>query len=157
MAENEAAAKKLGITARDPVQAFIEFADALGRAATPQDRAAIANKVLGKSFQDLLPLLMEGANNLRAAAAASEEYAQKLAKLAPRADTFNDRLGEMKLRWDALKVSMGSAFLDLLPNSMTMDAASARIIKLKCRDCVVSWSDRQAAFYCRRDQSPRCR
>ncbi|OJW77974.1 MAG: hypothetical protein BGO62_10405 [Thiobacillus sp. 65-1402] len=131
MAENAAEAKKLGITARDPVQAFIQFADALGRAATPQDRAAIANRVLGKSFQDLLPLLQRGAADLREAAAASEEYATKLEKLAPRAGEFNDRLDEMRLRWDALKVSMGSAFLDLLPNSMTMDKASARIIELK--------------------------
>lgn len=131
MAENAAEAKKLGITARDPVQAFIQFADALGRAATPQDRAAIANRVLGKSFQDLLPLLQRGAEQLREAAAASEEYATKLEKLAPRAGEFNDRLDEMRLRWDALKVSMGSAFLDLLPNSMTMDKASARIIQLK--------------------------
>ena len=131
MAENEAAAKKLGITARDPVQAFIQFADALGRAATPQDRAAIANKVLGKSFQDLLPLLREGADSLRDAAKASEEYAQKLEKLAPRADTFNDRLAVMKLRWDALKVSMGSAFLDMMPNAWTMDATSARMIELR--------------------------
>lgn len=131
MAENAAEAKKLGITARDPVQAFIQFADALGRAATPQDRAAIANRVLGKSFQELLPLLQRGAADLREAAAASEEYAKKLEKLAPRAGEFNDRLDEMRLRWDALKVSMGAAFIDLLPNSMTMDKASARIIELK--------------------------
>lgn len=131
MAENAAEAKKLGITARDPVQAFIQFADALGRAATPQDRAAIANRVLGKSFQELLPLLQRGAADLREAAAASEEYANKLEKLAPRAGEFNDRLDEMRLRWDALKVSMGSAFLDMLPNSMTMDKASARIIELR--------------------------
>lgn len=131
MAENAEAAKKLGITARDPVQAFIQFTEVLERAKTPQDRAGIANKVLGKSFAELLPLLSEGSKNLREAAAASEEYAQKLEKLAPRADTFNDRLAEMKLRWDALKVSMGSAFLDLMPNSMTMDKASARIIQLK--------------------------
>ncbi len=131
MAENAEAAKKLGITARDPVQAFIQFANALGRAATPQDRAAIANKVLGKSFQDLLPLLGEGANNLRAAATASADYAQKLAALAPRADAFNDRLAVMSQRWDALKVSMGTALLNMLPNSMTMDATSARILQLK--------------------------
>lgn len=131
MAENAAEAKKLGITARDPVQAFIQFTEVLERAATPQDRAAIANKVIGKSFVELIPLLSEGAANLRAAAAASEEYAQKLEKLAPRADTFNDRLAEMSLRWDALKVSMGSALLDMLPNSMTMDKVSARIIELK--------------------------
>lgn len=131
MAENAAEAKKLGITAREPVEAFIQFADALGRAATPQDRAAIANRVLGKSFQDLLPLLSRGADQLREAAAASAEYADRLADLAPRAGEVNDRLDEMRVRWDALKVSMASVLLDLLPNAWTMDASAARIIELR--------------------------
>lgn len=114
MAENAEAAKKLGITARDPVEAFIQFAAALERAETPQQRAKIANKVMGKSFQELLPLLMEGADNLRAAAAASEDYANKLEKLAPQADKFNDDLAALKQNVSGLAAQLAGPLVEAL-------------------------------------------
>lgn len=131
MAENSDAAKKLGITAKDPAQAFIQFTKALEGAATPQDRAAIANKVMGKSYQELLPLMSEGSEKLREAVLASAGYADQMENFASRADMFNDRLNVMANRWDAAKVSMATFFMDLLPNSMSMDATSARMLELR--------------------------
>lgn len=108
MGQNAAEAKALGITARDPVEGFLQFADALDNAATPQERAALASKVLGKSYEELLPLLNEGSGKLRQSAQASAAYAEAMAKLAPEADKFKDQLAELDQHVDVLAIRFGN-------------------------------------------------
>lgn len=132
MAQSADEARRLGITAKDPVQAFLQFADALEKAATPQDRAAIANKVLGKSYQDLMPLLAEGSAAIRDSAEASRAYAEKMALLAPEADKFNDSLAELKQNASILGVNLGASLAPALNDIvMAMNAAAAESGLLK--------------------------
>jgi hypothetical protein len=90
------ALKQLGITARDPREAFLQLADAVQRIHDPTQRAALLSQVLGKNYGELVPLLVEGGDALRASAAASESFADAMARLAPEADKFNDQLALLK-------------------------------------------------------------
>ncbi|MDP1925773.1 MAG: hypothetical protein Q8K57_13445 [Thiobacillus sp.] len=86
----------LGITARDPKEAFFQLADAVKTIEDPSKRAALLSDVLGKSYQDLIPLLSQGGEELRKSAKASESFAEAMAKAAPDADKFNDELERLK-------------------------------------------------------------
>lgn len=86
----------LGITARDPKEAFIQLADAVQRIKDPATKAALLNQVLGKSYQDLLPLLNQGGEALRKSAQESESFADAMERLAPEAGKFNDQLDILK-------------------------------------------------------------
>ncbi len=91
-----AALGALGITARDPKEAFFQLADAVERIQDPSERAALLSQVLGKSYQDLIPLLVQGGAALRESARQSETFADAMARLAPQADQFNDQLALLK-------------------------------------------------------------
>lgn len=91
------ALQDLGVTARDPREAFYQLADATARIADPAKRAALLSQVLGKSYQDLIPLLSQGGDEMRRSALASESFADAMARLAPDADRFNDQLAQIKI------------------------------------------------------------
>lgn len=88
--------KQLGISARDPKEAFFQLADATQRITDPAQRASLLNQVLGKSYQELVPLLQQGGDALRESAAQSETFADSMVRLAPEAAKFNDQLDELK-------------------------------------------------------------
>lgn len=92
-----AALQGLGITARDPKEAFFQLADAVQRIEDPSKRAALLSQVLGKSYQELVPLLNQGGAALRDSARQSETFAAAMGRLAPEADKFNDALATMKI------------------------------------------------------------
>lgn len=102
----------LGISARDPKEAFFQLADATKRIQDPATRAALLNQVLGKSYQELVPLLQQGGDALRKSAAESESFADAMARLAPEAGKFNDQLD--RLRDKAAGVS-GNVLNHILP------------------------------------------
>lgn len=91
-----AALEELGVTARDPKEAFFQLADAVERIEDPQKRAALMSKVLKGSYEELLPLLSQGGDALRESARQSETFAEAMARLAPDADKFNDQLADLK-------------------------------------------------------------
>lgn len=92
------ALKALGISARDPKEAFFQLADATEKIQDPAKRAALLSQVLGKSYQDLVPLLSQGSEELRKSAISSETFAEAMGRLAPDADKFNDNLELLKSR-----------------------------------------------------------
>ena len=92
-----ASLKELGVTARDPKEAFFQLADAVQRIQDPATRARLLNDVLGKSYQELIPLLSEGGEALRKSAKESESFSEAMARLAPNADKFNDNLSSLKI------------------------------------------------------------
>lgn len=93
MANNSAEAQALGLSARDPAEALTQFADVLAAVEDPIQRNALAARVLGKSYQEVVPLLAQGGEELRRQANDAGPYAERMAKLAEEADKFNDALG----------------------------------------------------------------
>ena len=94
--EQAASLQRLGVTARDPKLAFEQLADAVARSNDPIKTNADLQKVLGKNYAELLPLLQGGAQGLRDSAAASATFAESMAQLAPEAARFNDQLDLLK-------------------------------------------------------------
>jgi len=113
------ALKQLGITARNPKEAFFQLADAVQRIEDPTKRAALLSQVLGKSYNELVPLLKDGGDALRASAAASESFSDSMAKLAPDADKFNDQLAEMKQNAAGLAASLLTSLVPALNEMMS--------------------------------------
>jgi hypothetical protein len=103
---------KLGITAKDPELALEQLADAVAAMPDPTRRAAELSKLLGKSYQELLPLLNDGGAALRAMSAEGRALNPITSDLALQSAKFNDQL-------DALKTNASGAgtalALTLLP------------------------------------------
>jgi len=104
----------LGVTARDPKEAFYQLADAVQKIHDPAQRAALLNQVLGKSYQELIPLLEGGGQSLRESAKASESFSVAMAKLAPDADKFNDQLAQIQTNAAGAAASILSKMLPSL-------------------------------------------
>ena len=90
------ALRELGVTAKDPKEAFFQLADAVEKIQDPTRRAALLSATLGKSYQELIPLLVQGSDALRKSARDSETFAEAMSRLAPEADKFNDSLAQLK-------------------------------------------------------------
>lgn len=82
----------LGITAKDPAEAFFQLADVFSQIEDPQQRAAVGAKALGKSWAELAPLLMQGGNALREQVKQGQEVAGITKEAATAAAEFNDKL-----------------------------------------------------------------
>lgn len=106
------ALRDLGVTARDPKEALFQLADATQRIQDPTQRAALLSATLGKSYEELLPLLNQGSEALRESAKQSETFAEAMERLAPDADKLNDQLEVMKT--NAAGVA-GTLFTKLVP------------------------------------------
>jgi hypothetical protein len=113
MAKNSEEAASLGITARDPAQALAQLADVLAQVEDPAQRNALAMKVLGRSYADVMPLLAQGGDELRKQADAAGPYAKRMADLADKADRFNDSLAALAQQGSAALLPMVDAFLDM--------------------------------------------
>lgn len=104
--------KELGITARDPKEAFFQLADAVKTIEDPAKRATLLNDVLKKGYQELIPVLSQGSAELRNSAKSSETFSEAMARLAPNADKFNDNLAELKSKAAG---AAGSLLSELVP------------------------------------------
>lgn len=88
--------KDLGVTAKDPIEAMYQLADATKNTTDSNKTNADLMKVLSKSYQEWLPFLREGGDGLREAAARSNDYAVAMAKLSPVAAAFNDNIAALR-------------------------------------------------------------
>jgi len=102
MANNSDEAARLGITARDPVEAFAQLADALEKISDPAQRNAQAAQVLGKSYATLMPLLAQGGDALRRQAKDQESYAENQVKMAETSGEFADSLDKLRNKGEAV-------------------------------------------------------
>jgi hypothetical protein len=88
--------RALGITAKEPLEAFKQLADVFVAIKDPQERAAVAAAALGKSWQDAAPLLAEGGAAIGRMVSEGEKASGVTAKMAEEADKFNDELEKLK-------------------------------------------------------------
>lgn len=132
MAENSEEARRMGLTAADPAEALAQLADALQNTASLQDRASIANRVLGKSYIDLLPALKNGGDALREQIRQGREITGVTEQQARAAEQFNDSLDLMKTHVQGVSINLGTKLLPDLNNIIkAMKAASEEAGLLK--------------------------
>lgn len=130
------ALKELGVTTKDPIEGFLQLADAVEKST---DRTKLNNQlaqVLGKSYQEFYVILAEGRGQLEASIKASEAYAIQQAKFAPQAAQFNDQLDVLKQRLGQVGIAfvqesgMLKAFTDLAIFATDNTEALSRSIKI---------------------------
>ena len=87
--------KELGITAKDPLEAFKQLADIFGAIEDPQLRAATAAAALGKQWQSAAPLLEAGSEAIQSMIDRGIKLSGVTKEIAQAADDFNDKMEEL--------------------------------------------------------------
>lgn len=108
--------EKLGISAKDPAEAFLQFADVFNSITDEQDKAAFGAKALGKAYADLAPTLSLGSEELRRLTKEGQEASGATAALAKEADAFNDTLEVFYARIGGVATILGGSFASAINN-----------------------------------------
>ena len=114
MAENGKEAKALGLTAKDPADAFMQLATVLQNTASVQDRASIARKVLGKAYEEALPALSQTTEELRQQIDRGRELAGVSTQQAIEAHKFNDEVSALKVSLQGLSITVTGPFVEAM-------------------------------------------
>lgn len=105
--------KALGITAKDPLEAFKQLADVYVKVQDTQLRAALGAEALGKSWAGAAPLMAEGSKRIGEMVDKGAALSRMTKDLAEQSDLFNDHMEEIK----ASAEGMTNVFLkNLLPS-----------------------------------------
>jgi hypothetical protein len=104
----------LGITAKQPIEAFKQLADVFVSVKDPQLRAALGAEALGKKWEGAAPALLEGGARLGELIERGERFGGVTQDMADQADTFNDRLEELKSVSGAVATGIASSILPTL-------------------------------------------
>lgn len=104
--EMRATLAALGITGDDLKENFFQLAAAFSKMEDGGSKLAIAQKVLGKSGEALIPTLNQGETALRNSDKAAAGYAKNMKDLAPLADEFNDELIKLRANVTGLSAEM---------------------------------------------------
>lgn len=119
MVENGKALADAGITAKTSSGAIIQLADLFKAMPDGVEKTALAVKLFGKAGMDMIPMLNQGSAGLADAQRKTEDYANKLAELAPKADEFNDKLRELKLQGELAGLSLGNLVVGPMTSMVT--------------------------------------
>ncbi len=85
----------LGVTSKDPLEAFKQLADVFKDIDDPQLRAAMGAEALGKQWASAAPLLAEGSKKIGEMVEKGEKLSGMTKEIAKGADDFNDKLAEL--------------------------------------------------------------
>lgn len=88
--------KELGITAKEPLEAFKQLADIFVKIEDPQLRAALGAAALGKSWASAAPLLSEGGQAIGEMVDKGKRLSKVNEELTGGADKLNDAIAELK-------------------------------------------------------------
>ena len=86
----------IGISAKDPIEAFKQLADVFNAIQDPQERAAFAAEALGKSWQGAAPLLAEGSKSIGEMVEKGTALSKVTAESAAKADELNDKIVDLQ-------------------------------------------------------------
>jgi hypothetical protein len=115
----------LGIKGLSANEAFVKLAGILPNIADANERNAIAAKLFGKSYADLLPALSEGEEGLRKLIERGRELSPITDDMSKQAKKFKDQLAEMQMMSSYAGIALAK---DLLPS---LNQTAAEMIKLK--------------------------
>lgn len=112
MGKNSAEAKILGITAKEPLEAFLQLSNVVSNLTDEQTKQAVAQQVLGKSYQEVLPLLNRGESALREMINTGRDYSGQTAESIKLAGEFNDEMDKTQY---IIKGAANSLTAEMLP------------------------------------------
>ncbi len=132
ISQNREELANLGISAKDPAEAFLQFADVLNSIEDENDKAAFGAKILKKSYLDLAPALALSSEELRELVTKGQDASGATAGLAKEADAFNDTLEVFKTRLDGVAIILGGSFASAINNLIdNLSAANKEGVTLR--------------------------
>lgn len=125
--DTAAAYKKLGVSVtnadgslRDSQEVYWELIDALGQVDNETERDAMAMQILGKSAQELNPLIEAGSARMAELGQQAHDAGAVLSEDALESfGAFDDQLQYLKVNSEAAKNALGTALLPMLTNLAT--------------------------------------
>ena len=87
--------RALGITAKEPLEAFKQLADIYTKLENPQQRAAVMAAALGKSWAGAAPLLSEGGAKIQEMVDKGARLSGVTKEMTDEADKLNDKWAEL--------------------------------------------------------------
>jgi phage-related minor tail protein len=112
--------RQLGISAKDPLEAFKQLSDIFVAIEDPQTRAALGAAALGKSWASAAPALAEGSQRIGEIVDKGAKFSGITKEMADNADKLNDQLAEMK----AISSGLGNKLAgEMLPAFIDITAA----------------------------------
>ena len=125
--DTAAAYKKLGVqvtnsdgSLRDSQEVYWELIDALGTVENETERDALAMQILGKSAQELNPLINAGSERMAELGQQARDAGAVLSEEALNSfGEFDDQLQYLKVNAEAAKNALGTALLPMLTNLAT--------------------------------------
>ncbi|MDN4015897.1 hypothetical protein [Zwartia panacis] len=124
---NAAKYQALGISAKDPVEAFKELATIFAKTEDPQQRAALAAEALGKSWQGVAPLLAEGADGIQRLIEEGIALSGVTPEVIDNAAKFNDQLDILAMRSQGAALTLAGPFLSSVVDAMEEMSAATKI------------------------------
>lgn len=121
----------IGVTAKDPIEAFKQLSDIFVSIEDPQQRAAFAAEALGKSWASAAPLLSEGSANIQEMIDKGARLSGVTQEMADQADAFNDSIVVLQARMAGMATEIAGDLLPILlamgepMNSLATDAKTA--------------------------------
>lgn len=109
---------KLGIDAKDPLEAFKQLADVFNSIEDPQKRAAFAAEALGKSWKSSAPALSEGSEAIAKMVERGQTLSKVTSESADRADEFNDNLTDLKSAAGGLATEFANSLVPSLTDTV---------------------------------------
>jgi hypothetical protein len=109
--ENQKILAALGITARNPTERLFQLADSIKAIEDPTLRQGIAVKLLGKSGDELIPILLQGGEALKKMVERGQQLSGVTDENARAAAKFNDDLADMNAEVGKLGLSIGTKLL----------------------------------------------
>lgn len=106
--------RALGVTAKDPIEAFKQLAEIFRAIDDPQTRAALGAAALGKSWESAAPVLAEGADAIGQMIDKGKRLSGITQELASNADALNDQFTEFKAVTAGLGTKMAGEMLPAL-------------------------------------------
>lgn len=104
MGTNAEELAKIGITAKSPIEALYQLADVFVAIEDPQQRAAVLAKILGKSWEEVAPLLSGGGKALQEIVDRGSKASGITTKLANTSAELNDKMTELTASYQGLVI-----------------------------------------------------
>jgi hypothetical protein len=98
--------RRLGITAKDPLEAFKQLSDLFLQLDDPMQRSAVMAQALGKSWQGAAPLLAKGSAEIGRMVEKGRELSGITDEGTREASLFNDQMAELGVSFGATRDSL---------------------------------------------------
>ena len=104
--------RQLGISAKDPLEAFKQLSDIFVKLQDPHQRAAVMAAALGKSWQGAAPALAEGSKRIQEMVDRGMRLSGMTKELAEESDRLKDKQAELQT---SLERTINKLVIQLLP------------------------------------------